>query len=176
MRIVKQLTNNKFVNIKEIRDIENHVNGYQFAERLGVDSVAFILWDDEYEMFLLNKEYKPPINEFILGAFGGSMDKDKTPEEIVIAEVKEEAGFIVNKEEVVYVGEVLVSTQMNQMCKLYLVKVNREDQDEREPQNAIEAMAETEWVLWDDELLSGLRDWKPLAIILKAIATNNLPS
>ena len=45
MRTVKQLTNNKYLNIKEVVDKENHVTGFQFAERRGVDSVAFICLD-----------------------------------------------------------------------------------------------------------------------------------
>jgi len=174
MRVVRKITNNRFVNIREIKDPEMHLDGYQFAERLGVDSVAFVLWDENEEMFLLNREYKPPVDKFMLGAFGGSMDKNKSPEEIVIAEVKEEAGFVVDKKDVYYVGEVLVSTQMNQMCKLYLVKVDKKNQDERDPENPVEAMAETEWVSYNSNLLSYLRDWKPLAIISKAKAIDIL--
>ena len=56
MRIIKNLTDNKFLNLKEVVDPDNNVKGYQFAERLGTDSVAFICWDiDGSEQFLLNK-------------------------------------------------------------------------------------------------------------------------
>lgn len=176
MRIIKKLTDNKFLNLKEVKDPDNNVNGYQFAERLGVDSVAFICWDkDGSEQFLLNKELKVPIDDFILGAFGGSMDKDKSPEEIVIDEVKEEAGFTVSKEDVYYVGKVLVSTQMNQFCHLYVVKVDKNKQEEREPENAIEAMATTEWVQWGGDIWENMEDWKPMAIVFKAEAKNILP-
>jgi len=176
MRIVKKLTDNRFLNIKEVKDPENNVRGYQFAERLGKDSIAFICWDRATGEFLLNQEYKPPINEFILGAFGGSMDKDKSPEEIVIAEVKEEAGFTVTDLQVYHVGEVMVSTQMNQMCQLYMVEIDKSKQEEREPENAIEAMAETKWVTCDnDDILGKLKDWKPLVIISMAQANGMLP-
>jgi 8-oxo-dGTP pyrophosphatase MutT (NUDIX family) len=168
MRTVKQLTNNKYLNIKEVVDKENHVNGFQFAERRGVDSVAFICLDRDSEQFLLNKELKPPINERVLGSFGGSFDKDKLPVEIVIDEVKEEAGFVVTKDDVKFVGRVLVSTQMNQYCYLYLVFVNKEDQGERKPENLIEASAETFWCQWDD--IYKLEDWKPITILAMAQA------
>jgi 8-oxo-dGTP pyrophosphatase MutT (NUDIX family) len=168
MKNIKKLTDNKFINIKEINYPEMHVGNYQFAERLGKDSIAFILWDSNLEQFLLNEEYKPPVDEFILGSFGGSIDSNKTTEEIVIAEAKEEAGFVVTKEQVHFVGEILVSTQMNQFCKLYLVEVNKEDQEAREPENAIEAMAKTKWVQRDNEEFRKLRDWKPLVIIYMA--------
>ena len=170
MRIVKQLTNNKYLNIKEVKDPENNINGFQFAERLGVDSVAFVCWDEKLEQFLLNKESKPPVDQFILGAFGGSMDKDKSPMEIVIAEAKEEAGFVVTEEDVHSLGKVLVSSQMNQFCHLFLVEVDKDNQAEREPENALEAMAETVWVQWQDSLFANLEEWKPLAIVLKAQA------
>ena len=169
MRIVKKLTNNKYVNLFEIEDEKNHVKGFQYAERRGVDSVAFICLDQDSEQFLLNREFKPPINSFVLGAFGGSFDKNKKPIDIVIDEVKEEAGFVVTKNDVKFVGKVLVSTQMNQYCYLYLVLVNKENQGEREPENLIEAAAKTEWKLWGNDIYK-LEDWKPITIIAKAQA------
>ena len=45
MRIVKKMTDNKFINLYEIQDPSKHVKGFQFAERLGKDSVAFICHD-----------------------------------------------------------------------------------------------------------------------------------
>lgn len=166
MRKVEQLTDNKFVNIKSIQDPKNHVNGYQFAERKGIDSVAFVCYDPRINKILLNNEYKPPKNRFILGAFGGSKDKDKDLIDIVIDEVKEEAGFIVSKDNIKLVGRSFVSTQMNQYCYLYLVTVDKEDQQEREPENAIEAMAETKWVNPSD--INKLEDWKAITILAKS--------
>jgi len=168
MRTIKQTTSNKFLNIKEVVDPEYHINGFQFAERRGVDSIAFICFDKNKEQFLFNKEYKPPLNIFVLGAFGGSIDKDKKPEEIVLDEVREEAGFVVSPDDVKLVGKVLVSSQMNQFCYLYIVFVDKEKQQQRHPENACEAMATTHWVLWEEEALSKLEDWKPVAIISMA--------
>ena len=175
MRTIKQLTDNKFLNIKEVQDSEHGVKRYQFAERLGVDSIAFICWDEGREQFLLNKEYKPPVNQFVLGAFGGSMDKDQELVEIVIAEVREEAGFEVTEDDVCAVGRVLVSNQMNQYCYLYIVKVDKDDQKERQPENAVEALAKVEWVQWSNDLWQKIEDWKPMAILLKAESIGVLP-
>ena len=172
-KVIKQLTNNRFLNIKEIEDLENNVKGYQFAERLGVNSVAFIGYSPSDKEFLVNKEYKPPVSKFITGAFGGSIDKDKTPEQITIDEVKEEAGFVVTEEDVKNVGKVFVSTQMNQFCYLYLVYVDKKDQQEREPENAIEAMAQTEWVSWPDLLTQD--EWKAMTIFVRAIDRGLIP-
>ena len=53
MRRVNQLTDNKFVNLFEVYDPEHHVKGFQFAERRGVDSVAFVCYDEGPEQILL---------------------------------------------------------------------------------------------------------------------------
>jgi hypothetical protein len=178
MREIKSLTNNKFLNIKEVCDSDMHVKGYQFAERRGVDSVAFICWDSNTNEFLLNHEYKPPVNEFIYSAFGGSLDKgvyigleanEKSAylTNIVIGEAREEAGFKVTEEDIYFVGRAFVSTQMNQFCWLYLVKVDREKQLETKPENAVEGMATPTWMGFGVEKLD---DWKAITIIAKARA------
>ena len=167
MRAVEELTNNKFLNIKNVIDPDMGVKGYQFAERMGIDSVAFVCYDPKHG-FLLNSEYKPPIDSFILGAFGGSLDKEKSHKEIVIDEVREEAGFEVDIEAIHYVGKALVSTQMNQFCMLFLVMVDKDKQKERQPENEIEALASTTWIKSTDSIYN-LADWKPITIISKAI-------
>jgi len=166
MRAVKSLTNNKFLNIKEVCDPDNHVRGYQYAERLGKDSVAFVCYDYTTNEILLNSEYKPPINEFILGAFGGSIDKDKNIKQIVIEEVREEAGFEVTEGDCLSMGRVFVSTQMNQFCYLFMVLVDRRKQKERSPENEVEAMAVTKWIDWNSDI-TDLSDWKAITIMSK---------
>lgn len=164
MREVKQLTSNRFLNIKEVKDPENNVNGYQFAERRGVDSIAFICWDAKRNLFLMNKEYSPPTGEFHVRAFGGSLDKAVEKIEIVRGELKEEAGFD-NPKAIAELGPMFVSTQMNQYCYLYVALVDADDQGERAPENAIEAMASTVWMK-RDEINNG-SDWKAISILAK---------
>jgi 8-oxo-dGTP pyrophosphatase MutT (NUDIX family) len=165
MRTIENLTDCKFLNLKKVIDPENNVRGYFFSERLGKDSIAFVCYDINTQQILLNQEYKPPIDEFVLGAFGGSIDKDQTLFEIVKAEVKEEAGFVVELEDIKYLGDAFVSTQMNQFCHLFIVFVDKENQGEREPENAIEAMAKTKWV--DKKDIKEMRDWKAITIMAK---------
>lgn len=166
MRIIKQITTNKFLNIKEVYDSEKHCKGYQFAERRGQGSVAFICYDKTTGKFLLNKEYTPPTDEFLVRAFGGSLDKDKPLIDIVREEVKEEVGYEVSNDMIRYLGSLFVSTQMNQYCHLFLVDITSAKQTGREPENKIEAMAET---LWKDdfEIVDG-SDWKAITILSKA--------
>ena len=166
MRTVEKLTDLKYLNLYKIQDPENNVNGFYYAERLGKDSIAFICYDEDSETFLLNQEVKPPIGSMVLGAFGGSIDSNKTPLQIVSGELKEEAGFEVGFDQIKYVGRVLVSTQMNQYCYLYLVFVDKNKQGIRCPENEIEKMALISWHSLEE--LAQLEDWKPIVIIEKA--------
>ena len=171
MREVTQLTDNRFLNIKIVVDEEHGCAGYQFAERLGKDSVAFICYDKETNMVLLNNEFKPPIGSYLLSAFGGSLDKASNigQEEIVRAEVREEAGFEVTTEDIVDLGKVFVSTQMNQFCSLYLVYVDSKKQGERHPENKCESLATTLWhSIYNQNLFRELEDWKAITIIAKS--------
>jgi len=108
----------QFLKLKKTPD------GYEYAERKGKDSVAFILVDQYTHAFGLRLEYKPPVNQHILGAFGGSMEPNKSPLDIVKQEVLEEAGFKVRDSQIRFVGKFFVSTQMNQYCYLYVVAVD----------------------------------------------------
>ncbi len=104
---------------------------YQYAERGGKDSIAFILYDDKIKKFALIYESKPPMDE-VLGkevrmttAFGGSIDmgENTTYQEICQTEVKEEAGYIVPLDKIYDCGSTLVSTQMSQMANGFFVDV-----------------------------------------------------
>lgn len=167
-RVVNKITDNKFVNLYEVIDPDNHCRGYQFAERRGVDSVAFICYDKKTKMFLINYEFTPPTGFFMERAFGGSLDKvGKDPTDIVIEEVEEEAGYKVSKEDIKYVGKCFVSTQMNQTCFLFLVFISDEQKTERKPENGMEKMAETKFTT-ERHIIFG-DDWKAITIIMKAI-------
>ena len=167
-RKVVKLTDNKFLNVFEVYDPDNHVRGYQFTERRGKDSVAFICYDTRKKQFILNCEFTPPVGCFHKRAFGGSLDKPELePWQIVKAEVEEEAGYRVGKDDIQYVGKCFVSTQMNQECFLYLVLVDDSIKTDRKPENKVEAMAQLRWMSTHD-ILSG-DDWKSIAILMKAV-------
>lgn len=168
MREVTQLTNNRFLNIKQVADEEHGVKAYQFAERLGKDSIAFVCYDKETGLVLLNHEFKPPVGQFIITAFGGSLDKEKDLKTIVKEEVREEAGFEVDFKDIVDLGSVFVSTQMNQYCRLYLVYVDKKMQKERMPENYVEKIASLIWWPINDAFYGELQDWKAIIIIAKA--------
>ncbi len=150
---------NKFL---EIKKCENH--NYFYAERLGKDSVAFILYDEDTRMFGLILEYKPPIDSFLLTAFGGSIDKSCSLEQIVKDEVEEESGY--KNARINYLGKAFVSTQMNQFCHLFIVNITNAEQGKPRPENNIESKASVVWVSRKD-IISG-DCWKAATILLRS--------
>jgi len=68
---------------KPFLTIKKAIGYYTYAERLGINSVAFILYDkNKSDCFGLIYENKPPLDEVnkkemkLTTAFGGSIDKD----------------------------------------------------------------------------------------------------
>lgn len=149
---------NKFLQIKHYTE---KGCSYFYAERLGVDSVAFILHDKKTGLYGLINEFKPPVDKFLTTAFGGSLDKDKTHREIVAEEVEEESGYreavIINR------GRAFVSTQMNQYCYLYLVDITNAEKCPTIPHNDWDEQATTKWLTKKEVLESDC--WKAITII-----------
>lgn len=137
--------------------------GYEYAERKGKDSVAFVLYDTQRQLVCLRNEYKPPIEAWVLGAFGGSLDKKLSPLEIVREEVKEESGYTAKK--ITFVGKYFVSTQMNQFCYLYAVEVDSTKVVKPSTRDVLESLSHNQWEQHD-----ALRDrfyecWKATIIL-----------
>jgi len=165
MRNVKKTTNNKWVNLYNVVEPEKGVTGFEFAERKGKDSVAFMLYNKSSSKFILNKEYLPPVGRFLVRAFGGSLDKNVEKTEIVKNEVLEEAGYNVSDNNIIEVGRSFVSSMMNQYCYLYFVLVEDSQFVGREPENDIEALAEV--IELDQDEIAKLDDWKSITILSK---------
>lgn len=119
----KTVDGNPFISVKKARGY------YLYAERGGVDSIAFILFDNKSKKFGLIHESKPPLDErmnkkvHMTTAFGGSIDSLNSKKEICLTEVEEESGFEVTLDRIHEVGTTMVSTQMSQMCTCFLVDV-----------------------------------------------------
>ena len=151
---------------------KNSNSSYIYSQRLGINSVAFILYDRTVDTFCAISERKPPLDfidggkVFLTTAFGGSIDKDVPMEVIVQTEVREEAGYNVSLSDIECVGSVMVSTQSNQMCYLYLVTVDDSKICPTEPQSIMEAEATLEWFKYEDA--HNFSDWKLSTILFKA--------
>lgn len=153
---------NKFLKIKEWKG-EGRQGSYYYAERLGKDSVAFVLINRNTGKVGLIREFKPPINEYLVTAFGGSLDKPVSHEQIIREEVAEEAGY--TGVHLSYAGQSYVSTQMNQWCHLYLVDVTHCKQGKANPQTELEKLASIVW-LYPEEIKRG-DCWKAITILSK---------
>lgn len=165
MKQIKKLTDNSWVNIYQIIYPEKGIN-YQYAERKGINSVAFICYDRTKNLFLLNHEYTPSMDTFMNRAFGGSFDEKIKPTDLVIKECYEEAGYeIKNSASVISLEKCFVSTQMNQFCYLFLILVSDDEKVGRHPENNVEAAAKTVW-LTEKDIIEG-SDWKAISIISK---------
>jgi 8-oxo-dGTP pyrophosphatase MutT (NUDIX family) len=148
--------------------------GYVYAERKGVDSVAFILLannaSDERRIGLL-REFKPPLDSFLVTAFGGSIDSDNYKDnlkKLVVDEVLEEAGFTISEDNVKSYGKVYVSTQSNQFCHLFAVEVDKLKQGERTTTNPMEKKSSVAWITLPE--VFKLEDWKSITIITKRLS------
>lgn len=128
--------------------------GYEYVERKGKDSVAFILTDGT--KYGLTHEFKPPLQEWLITAFGGSIDRDTNLRDLVIAECLEETGYSVDGLE--FMGKHFVSTQMNQYCYLFLVYVSVKKDVVRKTLDAIELKATTIWL--DEMQILDIACWK----------------
>lgn len=159
------MNENKFLQIKKYTGKEAE-GDYFYAERLGVDSVAFVLHDRNREdCFGLINEFKPPLNDFLISAFGGSLDKPYGMLDIVKEEVREEAGYKINISDISCAGRSFVSTQMNQFCYLYLVDVTYCPKFDPQPQSEMEKLATVVW-LHPSQIVNG-DDWKSITILKK---------
>lgn len=151
-----------FLIVKKARDY------YEYSERPGMDSIAFVLYDRDSGKVGLINESKPPLDErtgseaTLTTAFGGSIDMDKAPIEICRVEVEEEAGYTVPLDHMYLVGTTMVSTQSSQMMHAYLVDITGlEKTDTTESK-----LHETVWMTPNEVIDND--DWKSIYICAKA--------
>lgn len=148
-------------------------DNFYYGERLGTNSVAFVLVSKEStdpKPYGVVKEYKDPIDQFVITAFGGSIDEEEYRndlEHLVQVEVAEESGFRVEKEDIWYLGKVFVSTQMNQYCHLFIVYVDKNEAGPKTTTNPTELTATVVWL--DGKEVVELEDWKAATILSKKV-------
>jgi 8-oxo-dGTP pyrophosphatase MutT (NUDIX family) len=160
-----------------MKEADNYGTPFVYAERAGRDSIAFVLYDQnrsDGKVFGLIEEFKPGLARHIVTAFGGSLDDHtKTTMDIVLDEVREEAGYIVTKKAITRANQYFVSTQMNQMCHVYYVDVSGAQKVDRDPQDAGE---KNSTVVWKHplEIMTAGQCWKAMcAVSLFGIRVGN---
>ena len=165
VKVVTEL--NKYTKIKKIP--YNNGEDFYFIERAGIDSVAFILYDNDAEdnrtIGMIN-QYRGSYGEFIKGCYTGSLDKpDKSLVEIVIDEVKEEAGFEVTEDRVYFLSKEITGAATNERVNLYLVDVTYAKKVDLEPESTFEKNTENLWYS-PQQAFDVATDWKAKLILL----------
>lgn len=167
---------NEWLKVKKAKD-----RNFYFTERRGVDSVAFILIDKKENQIGLINETKPPFNErdypnesgamsFKTSAFGGSLfdagytreeylalDEDKKIElarETAIKECREEAGYTPIK--ALYVGKTFNNSMSNEYIYNFVIVVDTDEEQNRDPQTPGEALANVVWTEEETKDSNGL--------------------
>ncbi len=151
---------NEWFTIKKIE--KNNGESFFFAERAGVDSVAFILFDasrPDGKNFGIIEQYRGNYGQFHKGCYTGSLDKPELSiEEIVVEEVLEEAGFEVTLDRVAYISKEFCGSGTNECVHLFMVDVTGIPQGETQPESIFEENTENLWV--DHNGLLACHDWK----------------
>ena len=100
-------------------------DGYEFVEETKT-LTATVVWRDTAKgiEFYLRNEYRPPLGIHVGGAIGGTVDENESPLETAIREVKEETGFIVNKDDIRPLGGFYVSTNSNTYIFLFAAYIS----------------------------------------------------
>lgn len=158
------------ISVKDPQDPEDP--GYFYVQRLGRDSVAFLLYDSSgehggdntYNWGVL-EQYHSPIKRWVKGAFTGSMDKpDLDATAICVEEVIEEAGFKVTPDRITEVAYLPVGANTNEQVHLFVVDVTGLPQDKAEPENIFEANTNIYW--YDEQYVLQSCEWKAQLILL----------
>lgn len=163
-----QLKNKQGVPYISVKEATTPKGGkYIFASRAGRDSVKFMLVDYNKKLFGLVSEIKPPLvdryaEEFDVSVFGGSIDEDILMSDIcfrnlVVQEVKEEAGFIVDIGRVKHIKTGLLSSQSDELVLCYLVDVTNiyPDNTKMRALEFGEEFSSVVWVTRDDLIRTG---------------------
>lgn len=146
--VVKEF--NEYFKVKAIES--NNGESYYFAERAGVDSVAFMLFDGNREdCFGLIEQYRGNHGAFHKGMYTGSLDKpEKSLEQIVQEEVLEEAGFSIPDEDIpsriIKVSTEHAGSLSNEQVHLYIVNVTNLEQEATQPQSVFEENTNNLWM------------------------------
>lgn len=146
------------------------INNFFFAERKNIDSFAFVLFarniDDDRRIGLAYDQ-QPSINKSILKAFTSSINNESVIDirELIIEEVKKQSGFIVNIDDIEYLGKCLVSSKMSEFCHLFGVAVDKLRQIKREVNTGYKINSGHYWSTVEE--IKDLEDWKAQIIVYK---------
>jgi SepF-like predicted cell division protein (DUF552 family) len=159
----------KFLSMFVVKDPQDPKDpGYYYVERLGMDSIAFLLHDsnEEDKPYIVLEQYHSPRRIFQKGAFTGSMDKDGlTPEDTTIEEILEEAGYTITKDNLHKVGLQTVGANTNEEVHLFIADITGLQRKKKESENIWEE--NTNLIkMSKDEILKNC-EWRAILCMIK---------
>lgn len=146
------------------------IDNYFFSERKNIDSVAFVLFAtniDDDRRIGLSYDYQPGINKSIIKAFTSSINDPNIEDlkDLIIEQVKSQAGFDVDKSNIEYLDKCFVSSKMSEFCHLFGVAVDKNLQFKKEPNSPRKIEAGHYWSTVEE--IKELEDWKAQIIVYR---------
>lgn len=157
------ISNNDFLSLKK-------KDNFYYAERNSIDSLAFVLFAsniDDDRRIGLTYELQPGINKSIIKSFTSSI-KNTDQEDLrtlIVDEVKNQCGFIVNTSQIEYLGKCFVSSKMSEFCHLFGVSVDKLRRIKKQTDSAKKKDAGEFWATVEE--IKELEDWKCQIIVYK---------
>jgi len=150
----------KFLTV--IRRGDSPANYYYFSQRLGINSIRFILYDKSRpKPFCLLEQLEASHNKLKIGAYSGSLDKKGyTPLQVCREEVNEESMFNIEEDDIgriTLVSVRSVGSQSNENAYLYLVDVEGLPEVGTNPENEWEENTNHHWLSLEEVKTKG--DW-----------------
>ncbi|MBS1722447.1 MAG: NUDIX domain-containing protein [Armatimonadetes bacterium] len=149
MSETKTLFDNEWLSLKEMRDPDRGVNGYVFAHETRCKGQVVLVLPFRPNAggveVLLRREVTPcwGMEPCLSGITGGVEDDD--PAEDAVRELSEEAGYTVERADLLYLGTVRGSKAMDTVYHLYAVNLDGKEQGEAKGDGSALDNAPVEW-------------------------------
>jgi hypothetical protein len=149
--MIETMCDGKFISLRKIVDPENHVNGYEFVHETRCDGkiISILPYRKEKDTFqiLLRKEVTPCwiMNQQVLSSITGGFEGGD-PRDTTILELKEEAGYEAQKQELISLGTCFGTKSSDTIYYLYSIDLtNREKGEATSDGSDLEKLAHCEW-------------------------------
>ena len=146
---------NKWISIKKVKLVKDE-DGYFFLheDRCGGKIVAVLLYrrtgKDAWEYGVRNEVTPAWGSEKNLSALTGGVEKNMSPEETAVKEVKEESGFVIKKDELKSLGTCRGTKSTDTTYHLFAVDIGDKDPGEKKGDGTkFDDEGTIEWMYYD---------------------------
>ena len=89
------------------------------------EAVGGIVYDTVKDEYIFVKQFRPGVQDYTIEVVAGIMDDGLTPEQTMIREIMEEAGYAVDK--IIYIGDILTSPgHSSEIIHLFYAEVSNQ--------------------------------------------------